>query len=221
MQATGQSFEVAWAVTRAGNLFTTHTAVAAGFDRFVPSLIEHYLGGYAREKLGITLHDLLALGRENPTDPAESFNMAYLAIRGSEAINGVSRLHGKVSRRLFGPLFPRWPLEEVPVGHVTNGVHMPTWDSAAADELWTKTCRKGPWLGTTEMLEQDIRRVSDAGLWQFRTAATTALVDYARERLSKQLAASGASPEEVDGAKHLFDAHTLTLGFARRFATAA
>ena len=219
MQATGRSFEVAWAVTRAGNLFTTHTAVAAGFDRFVPSLIEHYLGGYAREKLGITLHDLLALGRENPTDPAESFNMAYLAIRGSEAINGVSRLHGKVSRRLFGPLFPRWPADDVPVGHVTNGVHMPTWDSAAADELWTEACGKGPWLGTTETLEQDIRRVSDAGLWQFRTAASTALVDYARERLSKQLAASGASPEEVDGAKHLFDAHTLTLGFARRFAT--
>src|SRR5208282_3380938 len=78
MQATGQSFEVALAVTRAGNLFTTHTAVAAGFDRFVPPLIEHYLGGYAREELGITLHDLLALGRENPTDPAESFNMAFL-----------------------------------------------------------------------------------------------------------------------------------------------
>jgi starch phosphorylase len=219
MRATRQSFEVALAVTRAGNLFTTHTAVAAGFDRFVPSLIEHYLGGYAREKLGITLHDLLALGRENPTDPAESFNMAYLAIHGSEAINGVSRLHGKVSRRLFGPLFPRWPADDVPVGHVTNGVHMPTWDSAAADELWTEACGKGPWLGTTETLEQDIRRVSDARLWQFRTAATTALVDYARERLSKQLAASGASPEEVDGAKHLFDAHTLTLGFARRFAT--
>jgi glycogen phosphorylase len=219
MQASGQSFEVALAVTRAGNLFTTHTAVAAGFDRFVPSLIERYLGAYARKKLGITLHDLLALGRENPADPAESFNMAYLAIRGSEAINGVSRLHGKVSRRLFGPLFPRWPLDEVPVGHVTNGVHMPTWDSAAADELWTQACGKGSWLGTTETLEQDIGRVSDAALWQFRTAGTTALVDYARERLSKQLAASGASPEEVDGAKHLFDAHTLTLGFARRFAT--
>ena len=219
MQATGQSFEVALAVTRAGNLFTTHTAVAAGFDRFVPPLIEHYLGAYARKKLGITLHDLLALGRENPTDPAESFNMAYLEIHGSEAINGVSRLHGKVSRRLFGPLFPHWPLDEVPVGHVTNGVHMPTWDSAAADELWTEACGKGPWLGTTETLEQDIRRVSDAGLWQFRTAGTMALVDYARERLSKQLAASGASPEKVDDAKHLFDAHTLTLGFARRFAT--
>ena len=219
MQATGQSFEVALAVTRAGNLFTTHTAVAAGFDRFAPNLIEHCLGGYARTQLGITLHDLLALGRRNASDSSEPFNMAYLAIRGSGAVNGVSRLHGKVSRRLFAPLFPRWPAEDVPVGHVTNGVHVPTWDSAAADALWTEACGKDRWLGTTEALEQDIRRVSDASLWQFRTAGSTALVEYARERLSTQLAASGASPEAVDGAKHLFDPNTLTLGFARRFAT--
>ncbi len=219
MQATGQSFEVALAVTRAGNLFTTHTAVAAGFDRFAPALIEHCLGGYARKQLGITLHDLLALGRQNPNDPAEDFNMAYLAIRGSGAVNGVSRLHEKVSRHLFEPLFPHWPADEVPVGHVTNGVHMPTWDSAAADDLWTEACGKDRWLRPTETLEQDIRRVSDASLWQFRTAASSALVEYARERLSKQLAASGASPETVDGAKHLFDPNALTLGFARRFAT--
>jgi starch phosphorylase len=95
MQATGQSFEVALAVTRTGNLFTTHTAVAAGFDRFAPALIELCLGGYVRKQLGIPLHDLLALGRQNPNDPAEDFNMAYLAIRGSGAVNGVSRLHGK------------------------------------------------------------------------------------------------------------------------------
>ncbi len=82
MQATGESFDVALAVTRAGNLFTTHTAVAAGFDRFAPALIERCLGGYAQEKLGVALADLLALGRENPDDPAEDFNMAYLAIRG-------------------------------------------------------------------------------------------------------------------------------------------
>ena len=193
--------------------------MAAGFDRFAPALIEQYLGGYAEQKLGITLHDLLALGRQNPNDPAETFNMAYLAIRGSGAVNGVSRLHGKVSRHLFEPLFPRWPADEVPVGHVTNGVHMPTWDSAAADDLWTEACGKDRWLGTTETLEQDIRRVSDARLWQFRTAASTAFIEYARERLSRQLAASGASPEAVDGAKHLFDPNTLTLGFARRFAT--
>jgi starch phosphorylase len=219
MEETGQPFEVALAATRAGNLFTTHTAVAAGFDRFTPALIEQYLGGYAEKKLGIALHDLLALGRQNPDDSSEPFNMAYLAIRGSGAANGVSRLHGKVSRRLFLPLFPRWPEDEIPVGHVTNGVHMPTWDSAEADDLWTGTCGKGRWLGTREALGQDIRRVSDGRLWQFRMAASKSLVEFARERLSRDLTAAGAPPEDVEGAKHLFDPNALTLGFARRFAT--
>ncbi|HEY9164603.1 MAG TPA: alpha-glucan family phosphorylase [Candidatus Kryptonia bacterium] len=219
MEETGQPFEVALAVTRAGNLFTTHTAVAAGFDRFAPALIEQYVGGYADQKLGITIRDLLALGRQHPSDSSESFNMAYLAIRGSGAANGVSRLHGKVSRQLFEPLFPHWPADEVPVGHVTNGVHMPTWDSAAADELWTEACGKDRWLGTMETMEHDIRRVSDDRLWKFRTAASKSLVEYARERLSRQLTASGASPKAVDEAKNLFDPNVLTLGFARRFAT--
>lgn len=219
MNETGQPFEVALAVTRAGNLFTTHTAVPAGFDRFAPDLIEQYLGRYAQEKLGISAHDLLALGRQNRDDSSESFNMAYLAIRGSGAVNGVSRLHGKVSRHLFEPLFPDWPEDEVPVGHVTNGVHMPTWDSAPADDLWTEACGKDRWLGMTKSLEPDIRRVSDARLWQFRTAASKSLVEYARERLSRELAVSGASPEAVDEARHLFDPNALTLGFARRFAT--
>jgi starch phosphorylase len=219
MEENQQPFEVAMAVTRAGNLFTTHTAVAAGFDRFAPTLIEQYLGAYAERQLGISRHALLALGRQNANDASEPFNMAYLAIRGSGAVNGVSSLHGRVSRHLFEPLFPHWPTDEVPVGHVTNGVHVPTWDSAAADVLWTEACGKDRWLMTTETLAQDIRRISDTGLWQFRTTARAALVDYARERLSKQLAASGASPEAVDVARHLFDPNTLTLGFARRFAS--
>jgi len=219
MQDTSQPFEVALAATRAGNLFTTHTAVAAGFDRFAPDLIEQYLLRYAEERLGITLHDLLGLGRQNPADSSEPFNMAYLAIRGSGAVNGVSRLHGEVSRRLFEPLFPRWPADEVPVGHVTNGVHVPSWDSAAADDLWTETCGKDRWLGSTEYLERDIRRLSDARLWQLRTASTKSLVGYARGRLSRQLTASGAPPEAICEAEHLFDPNALTLGFARRFAT--
>lgn len=175
MHEAGQPFDVALAVTRAGNLFTTHTAVAAGFDRFAPVLLEQYLGGYANQQLGITLHEMLSLGRQNPDDPSEPFNMAYLAIRGSGAVNGVSRLHGQVSRGLFQPLFQHWPQEEVPGGHVTNGVHMPTWDSASADDLWMEGCGKDRWLGTTEPLEQDIRRVSDA---------SQSFVDYVRERLS-------------------------------------
>ena len=219
MQESAQPFDVALTVTRAGNLFTTHTAVAAGFDRFPPALIEQYLGGYAQQQLGIPLHDLLALGRANPNDPSEPFNMAYLAVRGSGAVNGVSRLHGQVSRQLFEPLFPHWPQEDIPVGSVTNGVHTPTWDSAPADEVWTQACGKDRWMGTTEALERNIRRVSDVKLWQLRTVSRKSLVEYARTRLSKQLEASGASPEEMDRAKHLFDPDALTLGFARRFAT--
>jgi starch phosphorylase len=162
MEETGRPFETALAATRAGNLFTTHTAVDAGFDRFDPALIRRYLGGYAEQRLGISLQDLLALGRRNPADSSESFNMAYLAIRGSGAVNGVSRLHGKVSRKLFESLFPRWPEDEVPVGYVTNGVHMPSWDSAAVDDLWSEACGKDFWLGTTETAGRDIRCVSEA-----------------------------------------------------------
>jgi len=218
MEETGQSFEAALAVTRAGNLFTTHTAVAAGFDRFAPSLIEQYLGRYAQQ-LGMTIHDLLALGRVNPDDTSESFNMAYLAIRGSGAVNGVSRLHGEVSRRIFAPLFRNWPEEETPVGYITNGVHMPSWDSAAADALWTEACGKDRWLGSKNTQEQDLRRVSAASLWQLRETSRKLLVEFTRDRLARELAVAGASAEAVEFARRLFDPNTLTMGIARRFAT--
>jgi starch phosphorylase len=219
MQENGQPFDIALTATRAGNLFTTHTAVTAGFDRFAPALIEQYLGHYAKDNLGIGIQDLLALGRQNPNDSSESFNMAWLAIHGSGAVNGVSQLHGKVSRHLFGPLFPHWPAGEVPVGHVTNGVHMPTWDSAFADDFWTKACGKDRWLGTSLSLEENIRKVSDEKLWQFRKDTSKSLIEYARLRLARHYAAAGASPETVEDARHLFDPNALTLGFARRFAS--
>ncbi|HTS68865.1 MAG TPA: alpha-glucan family phosphorylase, partial [Terriglobia bacterium] len=219
MEETGQPFEVALAVTRAGNLFTTHTAVAAGFDLFSPDLLKQYLAGYAEKKLGIAAQDLLALGRQNPADMSEPFNMAYLAVHGSGAVNGVSRLHGKVSRHIFLSLFPRWPEEEIPVGHVTNGIHVPTWDSAQADGLWTGACGKDRWLGTTETLGEEIRRIPDAQLWQFRLTTCKSLIEYARERLSRLLDFLGASVEDIEAAKHRFDPNALTLGFARRFAT--
>ncbi len=219
MEETGQPFEVALAVTRVGNLFTTHTAVAAGFDRFSPVLMEQYLGRYARDRLGISLDDLLALGRRDPEDPGEYFNLAYLALRGSGAVNGVSRLHGKVSRRIFQPLFPQWPQAEVPVGHVTNGVHMPTWNSEEAEALWTGSCGGQPWMGTVENLEEKMRDVSDSQLWQCRASARQSLVEFVRERFSLQLGAAGEGHEEIENARHIFDFNTLTLGFARRFAT--
>lgn len=212
-------FDMALAVTRAGNLFTTHTPVDAGFDRFPPELIEKYLRHYTEERLAISLEELLALGRANSDDPSEPFNMAYLAVRGSGRINGVSKLHGKVSRRIFQPLFPRWPREEVPITHVTNGVHMPSWDSAEADRIWTTACGKNRWIGTLENLEQDLRKVSDSELWQLRAAASQSLVQFTRERLARQLAGHGASPQEVKQAAQVLDPNSLTLGFARRFAT--
>ena len=213
---SGQPFDVALAVTRAGNLFTTHTPVAAGFDRFAPSLIGRFMTRYAEQRLGIDLPRLLALGRQNPNDPNELFNMAYLATRGSAAVNAVSRLHGAVSRRIFQCLFPRWPEAEVPIGHVTNGVHTPTWDSVAADTLWTQSCGRERWRGTMETVEADISCVSDADLWQLRTSNRHELVSYVRERLALELARRGAEPET---ARKVFDPNTLTLGFARRFAT--
>jgi len=213
------SFEIALTITRAGNLFTTHTAVAAGFDCFSPQLIRKYLGDYAEHKLGITSQQLLALGRSDPTNESESFNMAYLAIHGSGSVNGVSRLHGKVSRTIFEPLFPNWPADEVPVGYITNGVHMPTWDSKDADQLWTEFCGKDRWLGTNKTLEQDIRKVSDERLWEMRVNANKALLKFSSELLSRQLAGSGISPEKTEQASHLFDPNVLTLGFARRFAS--
>jgi starch phosphorylase len=218
MEETGQPFEVALAVTRAGNLFTTHTPVAAGFDRFDSALVEQYLGWYARSRLGISFNELMALGRQNPNDSSEPFNMAYLAVRGSGAVNGVSRLHGQVSRRIFEPLFPRWPEDEVPVGHVTNGVHMSSWDSEESDALWTDSCGKDRWHGTLETLEQDMRSVPESRLWECRSSARQSLIEYIRERLSRQLEAVGASSEEVENGKRIFDANVLTLGFARRFA---
>ncbi len=219
MEATGAPFDAALTATRAGNVFTTHTAVPAGFDCFAPQLVEQYLAHYADDALHISLRELLSLGRKNPSDDSEPFNMAYLAVRGCAAVNGVSRLHGEVSRRIFAPLFARWPAAEVPIGHVTNGVHTPSWDSPSADELWTGCCGKDRWLGSLESVSDPIRGAADSAIWQCRTAARKSLVEYARERLSSQLAASGGTAEEIEGAKHLFNPDVITLGFARRFAT--
>ncbi len=200
MQKTGVNFETALAITRAGNLFTTHTAVAAGFDKFDQGLVAKYFGSYVEKRLGISMQDLLALGRQDPGNGNEPFNMAYLAVHGSWGINGVSKLHGQVSRHLFEPLFGRWPTEEVPIAHITNGVHTPTWESEAADKLWAEAIGKDRWKGTTESFEECIRGVADDKLWEMRNAAREALLSYVKE-------SSGS----------VFSPTTLTIGFARRF----
>ncbi len=218
MADNGVPFDVALAATRAGNLFTTHTAVDAGFDRFSPQLMDHYLSWVAHD-LGISLQELLALGRRDPNDASEPFNMAYLAVRGSGAVNGVSRLHGEVSRRLFSPLFPRWPVEEVPVGHVTNGVHVGTWESPESDALWERAAGQDRSAGDPDKLAREFRAVPDKELWQLRTHGSKVFIEYTRGRLARERAGRGASPEEVAAAEQMFNFDTLTLGFARRFAT--
>jgi starch phosphorylase len=215
MEDRKKPFDLAMSVTRAGNMFTTHTAVTAGFDRFDPALIRMYLSHYAVDELAISVDDLLAMGRQNPEDTSEPFNMAYLAVRGSGRINGVSKLHGKVSREIFQALFPRWPREEVPIGSVTNGIHVPTWDSAEADALWTSACGKKRWQGDRPA-EDDIRNIPNEKLCQLRTAGRRGLIERMRLRYQCQLAAEGADPSK---AASIFDENVLTLGFARRFAT--
>jgi starch phosphorylase len=159
------------------------------------------------------------LGRQNAYDSNEPFNMAYLAFRGSGAVNGVSELHGRVSRHIFAPLFPKWPEGEVPVGHITNGVHMPTWDSAAADRLWTEACGKGRWMGTSSTLEADFRRTPDEKIWALRAASRRSLVEYAHDKVGRQMTAFGAKPEAIARAQARLNPDVLTLGFARRFAS--
>ncbi len=211
-------FDVALAATRAGNLFTTHTAVEAGFDRFAPQLAGNYLKKIAGE-LGIGLEELLGLGRQNPGNTSEAFNMAYLAMRGSGAVNGVSRLHGVVSRHLFSGLFPRWPEAEVPVAHVTNGVHVGTWESPETDALWERACGEDRRSEDIAKIERGLRAVPDADLWQLRTGGSRRLIDYTRRRLARERATRGAPEHEVAAAEQMFNFDTLTMGFARRFAT--
>jgi starch phosphorylase len=215
MEDHEKPFDLALSVTRAGNVFTTHTAVSAGFDRFDPNLIRQYLSHFAQDELAISVEDLLAMGRQNVGDSSEPFNMAYLAVRGSGRVNGVSKLHGQVSRHIFQPLFPRWPQNEIPIGSVTNGIHVPTWDSEAADALWTTACGKKRWRGDRPV-EDDIRQLTDEQLWQMRTEGRKALIGQMRERYACQLAAEGGRPSDASG---IFEENVLTLGFARRFAT--
>ncbi len=219
MEDTGHPFDVALTVTRAGNLFTTHTAVEAGFDRFPADLMYTHFGDYCGRRLRISFDQLLALGRRNGDDSREPFNMAYLALHGCGAVNGVSRLHGAVSRQLFQPLFPRWPADEVPVGHVTNGVHVPTWDSTDAHELWAEVCGSRCWRGDLDQIETQIRGAGDAALWRMRNDSRKALIEFVRRRYARQVAIQGGSDAEIAAAGEVLHVSTLTIGFARRFAT--
>jgi starch phosphorylase len=219
MEDNQVDFWVALTATRAGNLFTTHTPVEAGFDRFPVDLMRPHFENYCATRLKISFDELMALGRRDPGDGGEPFNMAYLAMRGSSAVNGVSRLHGAVSRTLFGPLFPRWPAEEVPIGHITNGVHVPTWHSPEAQSLWSEVCGQTCWHSNPAHIGGSIRATGDAPIWNMRNAARKSLIGYIRNRYARQVAIQLGSPHEIAAASAAFNFDTLTLGFARRFAT--
>ncbi|WP_347331005.1 alpha-glucan family phosphorylase [Marinimicrobium locisalis] len=215
---TGASFEEALWATRAGNIFTTHTPVEAGFDRFPASLLRRYIGEFALQ-LGLSMEQLVALGRAHPEDEDERFNMAHLAMHTCAFSNGVSALHGAVSREIFQPLFPRWPRWEVPVGHVTNGVHVPTWDSPRADAEWHRLFGPDRWRGEVSALSAErAERLDDARLWRMKGEGRAQLVGYVRRRLEHQWRQEADPGTCAVFAGQPLDPNLLTLGFARRFA---
>lgn len=216
MKSAGLGFEDALAAARSGTLFTTHTPVAAAFDRFPMTLIRQYLRPLA-EEWNIPLERILELGTEPERNSSADFNMTNLAVRTAGAINGVAASHQQVSRKLFTPLFPRWPLEELPVGHVTNGVHVPSWDSPAADKLWTQACGKERWRGGQEQLGQQLRTVPDELLWEARCESRGHLIDDLQVRHRRQLARHGKSDNHNIRHTLAFDPNALIIGFARRF----
>jgi starch phosphorylase len=161
---------VAFWATRAGNIFTTHTPVAAGFDSFEPDLIRQYAQQYA-DLVGVPLDQLPGLGRMEYEREGSPLVMAVLATRGSFQVNGVSRLHGKVSQKIFQQLYPRWPRPEVPVAHITNGVHMPSWASLPAYSIWSKIATDRGMIEGSGSECKELSQISDAVLWQFRSDA--------------------------------------------------
>ena len=211
------TFAEALTATRAGNVFTTHTPVMAGIDAFPIALVEKYLGrsgGFA-EQLGITFGELCRLGQPPDAPPGAPFRPTYLAIRGAGRINAVSARHAQTSRRIFGTLFPRWPIEEVPISHITNGVHVPSWRSPFADGRGAGADRSlGAGTGDGERLAE----LDDQTLWNLRARQRAKLIEVTRSRLARQLERRGATEEQVAAARRALDADVLTLGFARRFA---
>ncbi len=213
------SFSEALEAARAGGIFTTHTPVPAGFDVFSPELMDRYFGEYMAE-LGIPRQQLLALGRSDPNDSGSPFNMAGLALHTSAYTNGVSRLHGQVSRAILRHYLPTVPESEIPIGHVTNGAHtrscvsreMATlFDRYLGPEWWRRPGEASTWA--------DVDTIPDEELWSTHERRRERLVVFARRRLMKQLEQRGASERDLERARGVLNTRALTIGFARRFAT--
>jgi len=213
------NFDEAREAVAAAQVFTTHTPVPAGIDRFDPSLVEKYLQ-FSLKDLGLDMEGLLALGRENTADRREAFSMAVLAIRTSRFCNGVSKLHGRVSRGMWQHMWPGTPQNDVPIGHVTNGVHCRTWMSPEMIRLYDR--HLGDQWQTSPQDEHVWAAVSDIPdheMWKAHDKRKEKLVSYVRSKLREQLTARGAGAMEIEKATSALDTNALTIGFARRFAT--
>jgi starch phosphorylase len=218
METEGLSFAEAREAA-AGLVFTTHTPVPAGHDRFEPQLAEAYLGSYG-EAFGLEAREFLGLGRVNPEQPDEAFGPTQLALRTAAHVNGVSELHGKVTRDMFAPVWPGLPVEEVPVTSITNGVHFESWISLEMKQLYDR------YLGPAwheEPAAEDVwalvERIGPGELWRTHQRRRERLVAFAKGRLRRQLAERGAPQAEIDVADVVLEPGALTIGFARRFAT--
>jgi starch phosphorylase len=219
MERTGCDFATAREAVRAGTVFTTHTPVPAGNDVFAPQLIDHYFG-WLMPQLRLGRHEFLGLGRINPADAAEPFGMTVLALRLSNIANGVSQLHGVVSRRMWKNIWPDLPESEVPITSITNGIHTPSWVSPDLSQLYDRYLG-GQWRGRPDEAHvwKRVEAIPDAELWRTHERRRERLVAFARGRLKKQLAARNALPAEIARAEEVLDPDALTIGFARRFAT--
>jgi starch phosphorylase len=219
MERTGVDFASAREAVAAGTVFTTHTPVPAGNDVFPPQMVEHYLGSYFGA-LKIDKNEFLALGRQNPADPNEPFGMTVLAVRLANVTNGVSRLHGGVSRRMWKAIWPELPEGEVPITSITNGVHTQSWVSADMAQLYERYTGV-PWDGRPidPAVWRRVETIPDAELWRTHERRRERLVVFCRTRLKQQLKNRAALPAEIARADEVLDPEALTIGFARRFAT--
>ncbi len=213
------SFDEARQAVVNSSIFTTHTPVPAGNDAFEPWLIDRYFEHYW-PLLGLSRDQFLALGRQDPSNRDEPMNLTVLAMRLSTYRNGVSELHGEVSRRLWHNVWPHLPSEEVPVGHITNGVHTRTWISHDMADLYDRYL--GPrWAEVPADAEiwQRVEQIPDTELWRTHERRRERLVAFARGRLREQILKRGGSQNELRSADEILDPEALTIGFARRFAT--
>jgi starch phosphorylase len=212
----GLTFDEALEAVRSGTVFTTHTPVPAGIDVYDADSMDRYFSTFAAE-CGIEMAELMSLGHSPGEDPDSPFNMAVMGFRLAARSNGVSKLHGQVSRAIFAPLWPAVPGDEIPVGSITNGVHLPTWLSAEMAEVLDR--RFPPeWAESGTGRWERVEEIPDAELWRARDRARERLVYFVRQRLRAQLLASGVSESEAAWTDDVFDPGVLTIGFARRFA---